>query len=247
MNGTQIHKSFKYQISKYYETIDSEQKFVFKLLIDAIVEISPNNSWIHLEYKLVPIIGDNHVYTYWEKNSRISDWELRGGENLSFHNSIMIKDSTFRSLGCGSLLMNEMLTQAKQYMPSSSICIKLSYVDCKDQTNRIRRNNFYKKFNFSLKFDDERECTGSGKLQLKDVILYSIEDLGFREVNIEDYLESLAQDNLLFLKENKELQNEIKGKKSFIKFQSDSMQKDIKKLIFWRRILVVIILIILLF
>jgi len=58
MNETQIHKSFKYQTGKYYETLDSEQKFVFKLLIDTVVEISPNNSWIHLEYKLVPIIGN---------------------------------------------------------------------------------------------------------------------------------------------------------------------------------------------
>ncbi len=241
MNEIQIHKSFKYQTSTYYETLDNEQKFVFKLLIDVAAEISPRNSWVHLEYKLVPIIGNNHTYTYWEKNSKISDWELEGGKTLSFHNSIMIKDPTFRSLGCGSLLMNEMLTQAKQYMPNSSIRIKLSYVDCENETNRIRRNNFYKKFNFSLNFDDERECTGSGNIQLKNVKLYSIEDLGFKEVNIEDYLENLAQENSFCIKKAKELQSEIKGKKDFIVFQSESMQKHIKKMIFWRRTSIVLI------
>jgi len=223
MNEIQIHKSFKYQTSKHYETLDNEQKFVFKLLIDVVAEISPNNSYIHLEYEFVPLIWNEHVYTKYEKNSKISDWELSGGENLSFHNSIMIKDPIFRSLGCGSLLMNEMLTEAKKYMPNSSIRIKLSYVDCKDEINRVRRNNFYEKFNFSLKFDDEKKCTGSGRLLLKDAELFSTENLGFKEVNIEDYFENLAQENLFCIKKTKELQSEIKGKKGFIEFQSESM------------------------
>jgi len=153
----------------------------------------------------------------------------------------MIKGSAFRSLGCGGLLMNEILTQTKKYIPNSSISIKLSYIDWEDETNRIRRNNFYEKFNFSLKFNDERECTGSGKLPLKDVTLYSIEDLGFREINIEDYLENLAQDNSFCIKKTNELQSEIKGKKGFIKFQSESMQKHIKKMIFWRRFSIALI------
>ncbi len=245
MNEIQIHKSFKYQTSKHYETLDNEQKFVFKLLIDVVVEMSPNNSYIHLEYEFVPLIWNEHVYTKYEKNSKISDWELSGGENLSFHNSIMIKDPIFRSLGCGSLLMNEMLTEAKKYMPNSSIRIKLSYVDCKDEINRVRRNNFYEKFNFSLNFDDERECTGFGNIQLKDAKLYSTENLGLKEVNIEDYIAIFAQKNLLLLEENKNLQSEIKGKKGFIKFQSESMQKSSNKLIFWRGSFVVLLIILL--
>lgn len=230
---------FSYKTIKYYVTTQNDNEYIFKLSID--VSIDRNLKWLHLDYTLTPIMSNDSAYTKWEKNYKFSDWKLSGGDNLSFHNSVMIKDSTLRSAGCGSLLMNEMLSVARYYMPNSSIEISLSYVDCEDEINRIRRNKFYKKFNFLLHFDDNKECTGYGKLLLNTVKLYTIEQLGFKEIDIDEYIENLAEKNLKYIQNNQELKSDIKSQNTFIDYLKTSLQEYSKKISFWRYCAIVLL------
>lgn len=225
---------FSYQKIKYYQTTKNENLYIFQLV--ANITIDSNLTWLDFDYTLTSILKNDQTFHQWDKRNKSSDWQLRGGDNLSFRNSVMIKDTDLRSLGCGNLMMNEMLSLAKTYKPNSSIKISLSHVDCEDENNRIRRNKLYKKFNFELHFDDEKECTGYGALILKDATTYTLDELGFKEIDLADTLDDFSQKYSQCATKNKELQDSLRRSNSSKESIEKFYRKQIKKTSIWRLI-----------
>jgi|GEM_PF-4653675 len=228
---------------KYFISKRQIPYLIFEIDISFMFIIEFNNFEIICNSKPLYSIQNNSIKSI-SGDFIENQWILRKNttQSANFGDSIMIKQ--YRSYGLGLIMMNEMIKLAKMISPSSSISFKLagdptgkSMDDCRKE-NLERRNNFYRKFGFSLSFKDLKECNGTGSIdRISNLNTFTIQE--FKNIELIDMTEILRKQ--IYLKDN--IEEELKNLSDEFEYHKnlyDSLEKTknncIKDNIMWKKI-----------
>jgi hypothetical protein len=145
-----------------------------------------------------------------------------------------------RGLGIGPYLMAKVILWAKENYPSFR-CLKgeLSYVDATDD-NKDRRNKFYSKAGFNIRFDDPKTCeTGRFDIDRLDKLSGEWNPNKVKEISVVEIAQLLADATQNAVK----FKNQVKGEHDWNTY----LEKKLNHLKKWRLILCAVIVFVLVF